>query len=140
MVPLKRSSMLSIRVRFLQRRSLREYAPLLPFAPAPVGASCGLACDAEADLRTALEEIVVTVEPGRLRLKLHWKGGDHTTLEVVKNRPGQHRWKTNAATEQLICDLARLLPDRKHSISSQSAWCAYGKGSYVDATACADLP
>ena len=62
-------------------------------------------------LRTALEEIVVTVEPGRLRLKLHWKGGDHTTLEVVKNRPGQHRWKTNAATEQLICDLARLLPD-----------------------------
>jgi excisionase family DNA binding protein len=62
-------------------------------------------------LRTALEEIVVTVEPGRLRLKLHWKGGDHTPLEVVKNRTGQHRWKTNAATEQLICDLARLLPD-----------------------------
>jgi hypothetical protein len=27
-------------------------------------------------LRTALEEIVVTVEAGRLRLKLHWKGGD----------------------------------------------------------------
>ena len=37
-------------------------------------------------LRAVLEEIVVTVEPARLQLKLHWKGGDHTTLEVVKNR------------------------------------------------------
>ena len=27
------------------------------------------------------------------------------------NRVGQHRWKTNDATEQLITDLARLLPD-----------------------------
>jgi len=62
-------------------------------------------------LRTVLEEIVVTVEPGRLRLKLHWKGGDHTALDVVKNRTGQHRWKTSTATEQLIRDLARLLPD-----------------------------
>ena len=58
-----------------------------------------------------LEEIIVNLEPGQLRLKLHWKGGDHTTLEVVKNRRGQHRWKTDMATEQLICDLARLLPD-----------------------------
>ena len=62
-------------------------------------------------LRAVLEEIVVTVEPTRLQLKLHWKGGDHTPLEVVKNRAGQHRWKTNAATEQLIRDLARLIPD-----------------------------
>jgi hypothetical protein len=45
------------------------------------------------------------------REKLHWKGGDHTMLEVAKNRSGQHRWKTNATTEQLIRDLARLLPD-----------------------------
>jgi len=62
-------------------------------------------------LRTVLEEIIVTVAPGQLLLKMHWKGGDHTTLEVVKNRVGQHRWKTDTATEQLICDLARLLPD-----------------------------
>jgi excisionase family DNA binding protein len=62
-------------------------------------------------LRAVLEEIIVTVEPQLLRLKLHWKGGDHTALEVVKNRSGQHRWKTSEVTEQLICDLARLLPD-----------------------------
>ncbi|WP_456813858.1 recombinase family protein [Bradyrhizobium sp. USDA 4529] len=62
-------------------------------------------------LRAVLEEIIVTVEPRILHLKLHWKGGDHTALEVVKNRAGQHRWKTDASTEQLISDLARLLPD-----------------------------
>ena len=62
-------------------------------------------------LRTVLEEIIVTVKPGVLHVKLHWKGGDHTMLEVAKNRSGQHRWRTNATTEQLIRDLARLLPD-----------------------------
>jgi excisionase family DNA binding protein len=62
-------------------------------------------------LRTILEEIMVTAEPGRLQLKLHWKGGDHTTLEVMKNRRGQTRWITSAATEQLIRDLARVGPD-----------------------------
>jgi excisionase family DNA binding protein len=62
-------------------------------------------------LRAVLEEIIVTVESGMLHLKLHWKGGDHTALEVVTSRAGQHRWKTSASTEQLISDLARLLPD-----------------------------
>ena len=73
--------------------------------------SSGVGRNAETDLRSILEEIVVFVEPTRLRLKLHWKGGDHTELDVVKNRVGQHRRKTNDATEQLITDLARLLPD-----------------------------
>ncbi len=63
-------------------------------------------------LRAVLNEIVVTVEPNRLHLMLHWQGGDHTRLEVVKNRVGQHRWKTDAATEELIRELARMLPDQ----------------------------
>jgi hypothetical protein len=63
-------------------------------------------------LRAVLEEIIVTVGSDRLQLKLHWKGGDHTALEVPKNRPGQHRWKTNETTEQLICDLARQVSDQ----------------------------
>jgi excisionase family DNA binding protein len=62
-------------------------------------------------LRTVLEEIVVTADSDRLQLKLHWKGGDHTTLEVAKNRLGCNRWKTSLETEQLIRDLARQLPD-----------------------------
>jgi excisionase family DNA binding protein len=63
-------------------------------------------------LRAVLEEIIVMVEPGQLRLKLHWRGGDHTALQVTKNRTGQTRWTTSVETEQLICDLARLGPDR----------------------------
>jgi excisionase family DNA binding protein len=62
-------------------------------------------------LRTVIEEIIVNVEPARIHLKLHWKGGDHTALDLPKTRHGEHRWKTSVATEQLICDLARLLPD-----------------------------
>lgn len=63
-------------------------------------------------LRTVIEEIIVTLETDRLRLKLHWKGGDHTTLEVARNRVGESRWKTNVETDQLIRDLARLAPDK----------------------------
>jgi hypothetical protein len=63
-------------------------------------------------LRALVEEIVVCVEPGRLLLKLHWKGGDHTALEVPKNRWGQHRWKTSTATAELIRDLHACCPTK----------------------------
>lgn len=62
-------------------------------------------------LRAVLEEIVVTMAENELRLALHWKGGDHTALAVPKNRPGQHRWKTSVATEDLLRDLARTASD-----------------------------
>jgi excisionase family DNA binding protein len=66
-------------------------------------------------LRTVLKEIIVTPEAGRLRVVLHWQGGDHTRLEVLKNRSGQNCFKTDVATEQLVRELARLVPD--HSIA-----------------------
>ena len=66
-------------------------------------------------LRTVLKEIVVTIEGDRLCLMVHWQGGDHTRLEVVKNRIGQNRFKTAMETVQLVSELARLLPD--HSIA-----------------------
>ena len=62
-------------------------------------------------LRTVLKEIMVTVAADRLHLVLHWQGGDHTRLEVLKNRIGQNRFKTDEATKQLVRELARLLPD-----------------------------
>jgi excisionase family DNA binding protein len=62
-------------------------------------------------LRAVLKEIVVTVADARLCLMLHWQGGDHTRLEVLKYRTGQNRWKTEAATEELVRELARILPD-----------------------------
>jgi len=66
-------------------------------------------------LRAVLEEVIVTAEADRLRLMLHWQGGDHTRLEVAKNRTGQNRWKTDIETVQLVRELARILPD--HSIA-----------------------
>src|SRR4029077_19161842 len=66
-------------------------------------------------LRAVLKEIMVTVAVDRLRLVLHWQGGDHTRLEVVKNRTGQNRWTTDVETVQLVRELARMLPD--HSIA-----------------------
>ena len=66
-------------------------------------------------LRTVLKKIVVTIEGDRLCLMVHWQGGDHTRLEVVKNRIGQNRFETDMETVQLVCELARLLPD--HSIA-----------------------
>ncbi len=62
-------------------------------------------------LRTVLKEIVVFVQDHRIRLVLHWQGGDHTELEVLKNRPGHHRWKTDVEIERIIRALARLMPD-----------------------------
>lgn len=58
---------------------------------------------------------MVTLDGARLCLILHWQGGDHTRLEVVKNRCGQNRWKTDIETVQLVRELARVLPD--HSIA-----------------------
>lgn len=64
-------------------------------------------------LRAVLKEIVVSLVNHRLYLVLHWHGGDHTELEIVKNRPGVHRWKTDVAIEQIIRSLARLMPDAR---------------------------
>ena len=62
-------------------------------------------------LRAALVEITATVEERGIRLLLHWRGGDHTELEVERMRTGQHRWSTDAATVDLVRDLARSLSD-----------------------------
>jgi DNA invertase Pin-like site-specific DNA recombinase len=62
-------------------------------------------------LRAVLQEIVVRVADSQLKLMIHWRGGDHTELSVVKNRHGQHRWVTDAQVGDLIAGLARLLPD-----------------------------
>jgi DNA invertase Pin-like site-specific DNA recombinase len=62
-------------------------------------------------LRTAIKEIVARVLEARIELVIHWQGGDHTELKVVKNRPGQHRWSTDIEVQGLITQLARQLRD-----------------------------
>lgn len=62
-------------------------------------------------LRCVIREIVARVAEARIELVLHWQGGDHTELSVVKNRIGQHRWTTDVEVQTLITQLARQLND-----------------------------
>ncbi len=62
-------------------------------------------------LRTVIKEIVARVADARIELVIHWQGGDHTELSVVKNRRGQHRWTTDVEVQTLIMHLARQLND-----------------------------
>ncbi len=64
-------------------------------------------------IRLVIEEIVVSVssEPPEITLIVHWKGDKHTRLVVRKNRTGSHRYSTDRAIIDVVCDLARSLPD-----------------------------
>jgi len=62
-------------------------------------------------LRAVIKEIVARVAESRIELTIHWQGGDHTELSVVKNRTGQHRWTTDVDVQMLISQLARQLND-----------------------------
>jgi excisionase family DNA binding protein len=62
-------------------------------------------------LRAVLREIVARVADARIELVIHWQGGDHTELCVVKNRTGQHRWVTDLEVQTLVAQLARQLKD-----------------------------
>jgi excisionase family DNA binding protein len=64
-------------------------------------------------LRTVLKEVVVNVKDGKICLVLHWEGGDHSEVEVVQRRSGQHRFVTEVETERLIQELSRMMPDSK---------------------------
>jgi len=64
-------------------------------------------------LRTVLKEIVVYVEKARLRVLIHWQGGQHSELSLRKRRAGEHRWTTSDATVDLIRQLARRMSDKQ---------------------------
>jgi excisionase family DNA binding protein len=62
-------------------------------------------------LRAVIAEIVAEVDEDVIRLTIHWRGGDHTQLEVKKSRRGHNRYQASAETVDLLRELARLLPD-----------------------------
>ena len=66
-------------------------------------------------LRAALNEIVVRREVAVNDMVLHWKGGDHTALQVTLrlNAAGRHHWPIPEDTMSLVRELARLMPDRQ---------------------------
>jgi hypothetical protein len=46
---------------------------------------------------------------------LHWKGGDHTAMQLKLrlNAAGRHHWPIPEDTMSLVRELARLMPDRQ---------------------------
>jgi hypothetical protein len=62
-------------------------------------------------IRTLIAEIVVRLDGHRVMMILHWQGGDHTELSFLKNRTGQHRWRTDPEVEALVRELARVMSD-----------------------------
>jgi excisionase family DNA binding protein len=46
---------------------------------------------------------------------LHWKGGDHTALQLKLrlNTAGRHHWPIPEDTISLVRELARVMPDRQ---------------------------
>jgi hypothetical protein len=66
-------------------------------------------------LRSALNEIVVRKEGAVINMVLHWRGGDHTALQVKLrlNAAGRHHWPPPEDTIALVRELARLMPDRQ---------------------------
>jgi excisionase family DNA binding protein len=64
-------------------------------------------------LRAIIKEIVVYVDDTRLRVLVHWQGGQHTEFDLPKRKTGQTRWKTTESTLDLIKQLARLMSDKQ---------------------------
>jgi len=63
-------------------------------------------------IRLLICEIIVDMAAEKLDLIIHWQGGDHTRLEVKKNKIGRNRWVTNADVVDLVHVLARQMPDQ----------------------------
>jgi hypothetical protein len=63
-------------------------------------------------IRLLICEIIVDSTGDKLDLIIHWQGGDHTRLQVRKNKTGQNRWATDADVVDLVRVLARQMPDQ----------------------------
>jgi len=66
-------------------------------------------------VRTLIEEVLVDVdeEQALIDVVIHWAGGCHTTLQVKKNRTGQHQYSTSRDVVELVRDLAHVASDRE---------------------------
>jgi DNA invertase Pin-like site-specific DNA recombinase len=62
-------------------------------------------------LRTVVREIVATVESGKVFMKVHWHGGDHTAIDFMRSKTGEHRWVSPPDLIALVRALARVQPD-----------------------------
>jgi hypothetical protein len=88
-------------------------------------------------VRLLICEIIVDVAGGKLDLIIHWQGGDHTRLEVKKNKTGRNRWVTGADVADLVQVLARQMPDRAIAAVLNRSGKSTGRGnSWIRSRVC----
>jgi len=65
-------------------------------------------------IRTVVKEIVCDVDEKNhsILLTIHWEGGIHTTLEVKKNKTGEHTKSTDKSIVELVKELSKMLTDK----------------------------
>ncbi len=63
-------------------------------------------------LRTVIHEIVVRRDGDKISMLLHWQGGDHTSIEFLRSKTGQHRWTASEDLITLVRELARVQSDQ----------------------------
>ncbi len=79
-------------------------------------------------LRAALVEALAHVEDRRVRLVLHWQGGDHSEISVEKPPSGRHRHVTGEETSAIMTALARQAPDETIAAMLNRSGRLTGKG------------
>ena len=59
-------------------------------------------------IRTLIEDIIADFDDstGEIALVVHWKGGQHTELRVMKPKPGEHSSRTSEEALAIIRDMA----------------------------------
>lgn len=67
-------------------------------------------------IRTVIKEIIIYLQEQKIRLVIHWEGGEHTELEVLKNKSFDYPLRTDIETKKIISELARIMPD-KHIVA-----------------------
>jgi hypothetical protein len=80
-------------------------------------------------IRLLISEIVVDVIGDTMRLIIRWQGGDHTRLEVKKNKVGQTRWVTDTGVIELVQALARHMADTSIATVLNRAGKSTGRGN-----------
>ena len=67
-------------------------------------------------IRTVIKEIIIYLQEQKIRLVIHWEGGEHIELEVLKNKSFDYPLRTDIETKKIISELARIMPD-KHIVA-----------------------
>lgn len=65
-------------------------------------------------VRATIREIMCDVDNvnSLILMDIHWEGGNHTHLEVRKNKTGEHRNCTDKSVVEIVRELSLILPDK----------------------------